>query len=279
MMTNPIRQVFTPLIVTLLLGVFCCSQQSDRSSSPATARAAGIDEESFLRHWETPGIPDTLIDKDFLLGRFDPAIHPGFAKIHPSLTTIREGYLLHETHRAFEQMHRAAAADGVRLTIVSATRNFYAQKRIWEAKWDGTRKSEGVDLSTVSDPVERARLILRFSSMPGTSRHHWGTDIDINSVDPEYFKTREGQRVYRWLAENAGAYGFCQTYTPKDTLRPTGYEEEPWHWSYLPVSGMLLRKYLQMITTDDIRGFDGDTTAGPLNVIRDYVAGVNRLCM
>ena len=31
--------------------------------------------------------------------------------------------------------------------------------------------------------------------MPGTSRHHWGTDIDFNSVDPAYFKTATGIKV------------------------------------------------------------------------------------
>jgi zinc D-Ala-D-Ala carboxypeptidase len=275
MMNNPLSKLFTLLFITVLLCLLCCSQQTDRGY----AHAAGNGEGSVGRKGANTFVPDTLIDKEYLMGRFDPATHLHFMKIHPVLTTIREGYLRQDTHRAFQEMHRAAAADGVRLTIVSATRNFNAQKRIWEAKWDGTRKSEGLDLSTISDPVERARMILRFSSMPGTSRHHWGTDIDINSVDPEYFTTREGQRVYRWLAEHAGTYGFCQTYTPKDSLRPTGYEEEPWHWSYTPVSVYLLQQYLQLITPDDIRGFEGDSTAAPLNVIRDYVAGISRHCM
>ena len=30
---------------------------------------------------------------------------------------------------------------------------------------------------------------MNYSAMPTASRHHWGTDVDINSVDPEDFET------------------------------------------------------------------------------------------
>ncbi|MFM9004881.1 MAG: D-alanyl-D-alanine carboxypeptidase family protein [Flavobacteriales bacterium] len=41
---------------------------------------------------------------------------------------------------------------------------------------------------------------MKFSSMPGTSRHHWGTDIDLNSVEPSYFLSGKGLLIYQWLS-------------------------------------------------------------------------------
>jgi len=63
--------------------------------------------------------------------------------------------------------------------------------------------------------------------MPTASRHHWGTDVDINSVDPDYFLNGTGLQEYEWLKKNAYKYGFCQPYSPKDSVhRSTGYNLE-----------------------------------------------------
>ena len=35
--------------------------------------------------------------------------------------------------------------------------------------------------------------------MPATSRHHWGTDLDINSVDPKYWEEEPGKSEFEWL--------------------------------------------------------------------------------
>lgn len=66
-----------------------------------------------------------------------------------------------------------------------------------------------------------------YSSMPTTSRHHWGTDMDINSVEPEYFESGQGLLEYNWLKANAHKFGFCQPYSPKDDgSRTQGYNLE-----------------------------------------------------
>jgi zinc D-Ala-D-Ala carboxypeptidase len=264
------------LTITPLFIILCCGQGRQKVTTQDTASQSSPGQEIISDNDTLPA--DSLATKEYLLGRFNPGKHPKFRRIETPYTSMSEGYLRKEALDAFETMHIAARKEGISLKIVSATRNFSAQKGIWEAKWDGARKVEGVDLTTVNDPIERASIILKFSSMPGTSRHHWGTDIDINSVDPAYFLTAKGIREYRWLADNAHKYGFCQTYTLKDSLRPTGYEEEPWHWSYTPVSGHLLKRYLEIITYEDIQGFKGDQAAEPLRVIRDYVKGINRNC-
>ena len=222
----------------------------------------------------------TLPSQAYLTGKFDPAEHPDFVTVADRYTDGDPYLLHHATYAAFERMHAAARADGVTLTIVSATRNFERQRQIWEAKWRGNRLLEGRERANevYPDPADRARAILRYSSMPGTSRHHWGTDIDLNKLTNTYFERGEGKRVYDWLTAHAADYGFCQPYTPKGTDRPTGYEEERWHWSYLPLATQLTDYAATELKNEDINGFAGAEAAGQIDVVREYVLGINPTC-
>jgi LAS superfamily LD-carboxypeptidase LdcB len=219
------------------------------------------------------------VDKKYLLGKFEPAQERDFVEVESKYTDKSRLYLRQETYKAFVRMHDAALQSGRKLIIISATRNFDSQKNIWERKWTGKTLVNGKNLAkTASNPAERARIILKFSSMPGTSRHHWGTDIDLNALDNNYFLTGEGKETYNWLMENASEYGFCQAYTPKGSTRPTGYEEEKWHWSYLPLARLFLDQYTQKVSYDDLKGFLGWETAKALRVIESYVQSINKSC-
>lgn len=216
----------------------------------------------------------------YLTGRFDPTIHPDFVKVAAKYTD-GDPYVLHrDTYAAFEEMHAAAAAAGVKLVMVSATRNFRRQKQIWEAKWKGQRLLEGKEKANevYPAPADRARAILRYSSMPGTSRHHWGTDIDLNALTNGYFDDGEGKKIYDWLTANADAYGFCQPYTPKGDERPNGYEEERWHWSYLPLATRLTDYAATALRDTDIAGFAGAEAAPEIGILDNYILGINPVC-
>ncbi|GCD78499.1 D-alanyl-D-alanine carboxypeptidase [Thermaurantimonas aggregans] len=202
--------------------------------------------------------------KEELLGRFDPETHSDFVRIKTEYANHPNHYLRKEVAEAFYKMAQAAQRDGITLTIVSSTRNYARQKTIWENKY---HKFAGT-------PFDRVHRILQYSSMPGTSRHHWGTDFDLNSVDPEYFNTPAGQRVYKWLRENAWKYGFFQPYTSFDDTRSSGYFEEKWHWSYKPLADLFLWAYRLMVSYDDIYGFSGAEIAKSLNVIDNYVLSI-----
>ena len=248
-------------------------------TAPATApisvkssatKTAPLSNDSF------PSIPSL----QYLTGRFDPSSHPDFVKVAAKYTD-GDPYVLHrETYVAFEQMHAAAMDEGVKLVMVSATRNFKRQKQIWEAKWNGQRLLEGKEKAdeVYPDPADRARAILRYSSMPGTSRHHWGTDIDLNDLENSYFDAGEGKKVYAWLSANAATYGFCQPYTPKGDSRPHGYEEERWHWSYLPLATRLTDYAASALKDTDIAGFAGAGAAPQIGVLEQYVLGINHEC-
>ncbi|MDX2285948.1 MAG: M15 family metallopeptidase [Bacteroidia bacterium] len=239
---------------------------------PLTRTAADMPAPS-AEGWPAPAI---------LLGLFDPAQEPGFARI-PDLYTsgnARGAWMQREALDAFVRMAAAAKQEGVSLTILSATRTFAYQTGIWEAKWTGAREVEGENLAlTTSDPVERARKILRYSAMPGASRHHWGTDIDLNALTNSHFESGAGLKTFQWLERRAAEFGFCRPYTAKGAARPYGYEEEKWHWSYLPIAGEYLKAYEHLIGPEMIKGFKGDATAAQIQIIGHYVKGIAPECI
>lgn len=227
------------------------------------------------------GAPSAMghIAVDYLIGNVDPASDPIFARIPDEYIGGSRAWGHKDAVAAFVRMAEAAAVNGYRLKVVSAFRSFDDQKKIWEDKWTGSTKVEGGKLpDTVPDPRARAAKILEFSSMPGTSRHHWGTDFDINSVSPAYFNTRDGKRIHDWLVAHAGQYGFCQVYSSKSEEHRTGYEEEKWHWSYMPVASWYLQQYPTDVGYERLTGFAGAEAARDIDVIANYVEGISPEC-
>jgi hypothetical protein len=95
--------------------------------------------------------------------------------------------------------------------------------------------------------VERLQEILRFSSLPGASRHHWGTEVDLNSVTVVHWQPGSGGKkdgpffaLGQWLPLHAPSVGLLQAYSPG---RSGGYQDEPWHYSYAPISLGLRARY------------------------------------
>lgn len=202
-----------------------------------------------------------------LIGDFNPAGHPAFVEIASNYTDKSSIYLRQEAYTAFVQMAGAAKQAGFKLKIISATRNFSYQKSIWERKWEQPKYMGW-------SALERSKDILKYSSMPGSSRHHWGTDIDLNALDNAWFETGEGKRLYAWLCANAPSYGFYQVYTSKATGR-TGYEEEKWHWSYMPLAERYLQQYNTLIDNHMLGNFKGSETAVELKIVERYVNGIH----
>lgn len=210
------------------------------------------------------------VNKEFLLGNVVRKDNPLFVKID-TVYTERSIYLLAQVYEAFKNMYDAAIADSVKLIITSGHRLFGEQVYEWELRWNNPRTE-----IVFENDTDKAIYILKYRAMPGTTRHHWGTDIDLNSFELAYYETQEGRKVYDWLKTNAKRFGFYQPYTPKDSNRATGYEEEKWHWSYKPLSQYMLAKYLELVSIDDIAGFEGDTAAKKLPILSGWVSGINQ---
>jgi zinc D-Ala-D-Ala carboxypeptidase len=206
------------------------------------------------------------VTADYLMGKFDPATHADFVAIDKKYASKPDMCLRKETYEAFLKMAKAAEKDSIKLIILSATRNFDYQKNIWETKWKNLKDATA---------EARAKKILEYSAMPGASRHHWGTDIDLNNLSNPFFEKNGGKKIYDWLQKNAATYGFCQPYTAG---RPTGYKEEKWHWTYMPLSKdftSIAGKYLK---NEMITGFSGSETAVKLDIVNNYILGINQSC-
>ncbi len=223
--------------------------------------------------------PKTMKTLDEVMGKFEPNHHEDFVIIDVKYADQSNRWMHRQAYEAFINMWNHAQKDGIQLTIKSATRNFIYQKGIWERKWTGQRAVDGQAMNeTMPDHKQRALKILEYSSMPGTSRHHWGTDIDLNAFENSYFESGKGKKEYEWLQKNAAQYGFCQPYTAKDEQRPHGYNEEKWHWSYLPVANQYLQTAEQDMNDHMIKGFQGSETAVEIGVVEKYILGINQHC-
>ncbi len=272
------------LFLLLLIGgikvIFIFVRETDILQSSAVTGNIAFNDTSNIQIIEQKRLPDTSVSVSYLLGRYDPKIDISFIEVSTNYA-LRKGIYLHkDVYHAFLEMSEKARKEKVKLVIISGIRTFKDQKRIWEYKWSGKRLVQGVNLSTAfPDTVDRINEILKYTAMPGTSRHHWGTDIDINSVSNSYFKSSKGINEYNWLNDHAADFGFYQVYIPKGETRPYGYEEEPWHWTYLPVSKNYVNSYKNKVSYDDITGFSGAETAEEIEVIKFYVMGINPVCL
>lgn len=204
-----------------------------------------------------------LPSKKKVLGKFNYQKDILFSRV-PKKYTNKTIYLQRVVLDSFLKMTEEASKNGIDFKIISGTRNFNEQKRIWERKWKR---------NNTSDSVSNALQILKYSSMPSTSRHHWGTDIDLNNLNNSYFDKGKGLKEYNWLANNAHKFGFFQPYTSKKSGR-TGYNEEKWHWSFKPLSSHYLNVYNDSISYKDINGFVGSDVAKDIDVIKNYVNGI-----
>lgn len=250
------------LILTIIALLACTNHKAQNTSNNPkgttnqTTQTTSTDT-TLLTPQSTFNIPKSL-----LLGKFNPAEDTNYVVIPDHMSTYKGLYCHREAFNAYLAMRDSALRDGITLTIISATRNFDRQLQIWNRKWQNTPGNDSTKI----------RSIMRYSSMPGTSRHHWGTDIDFISAETDYWTHGEGLRIYNWLCANAHKFGFFQPYTA-DPAR-TGYAEERWHWSYAPLSKPYLEAYRQKITAEDITGFSGSYLVDSLGIIQSHVFGI-----
>lgn len=166
-----------------------------------------------------------------------------------------QGVLLEQnTSRAFVAMQLEAKKVDIDIQICSGFRDFERQRLIWNNKVSGQRTLLDKD----SNPIENLpqnkdelmKLILLWSALPGTSRHHWGTDLDIydaNQIDKqqlqlvaaEYQTEGPCYKLASWLKSHGTNFGF---YLPFQA-ELSGVQPEPWHISYYPIATDYLKQF------------------------------------
>jgi LAS superfamily LD-carboxypeptidase LdcB len=152
-----------------------------------------------------------------------------------------------EAGDAFCRLAAAARTAGIDLRIASGYRDYGRQLAIFNAKARGERpvlSSSGVCLKRNDhDDLTWLRAILRYSALPGLSRHHWGTDFDVwdaaavpedyslGLVTAEYLSGGPFHHLNTWLSEREARN------QSEDFFRPYatdwgGVAPEPWHISH-----------------------------------------------
>jgi len=146
----------------------------------------------------------------------------------------------------------------IELAAVSAFRDFDRQCAIWNAKWRGERPlldraGRELDPATLH-PDARIDAILAWSALPGASRHHWGTEIDVidRAAVPAGYRPQLVPQGYapggvfraldEWLTASMDRFGFYRPYT-RDL---GGVQPEPWHLSF----GAMARPAAAALTVD-----------------------------
>lgn len=177
-----------------------------------------------------------------------------------------------EAVAAFLALQTAAKRAGFNLQPASSYRDFERQKQIWNGKFAGERKvhddaGQALDLSGMDD-WQKCQAILRWSAVPGASRHHWGTELDIFDPDLlpqgktlqlepwEYQTGGYFQKLTNWLLANAESYGFFFPFIEQEEKR---IGVEPWHISYFPIAEHYERSFSAEILQ---RAWEGETLLG-----------------
>lgn len=155
--------------------------------------------------------------------------------------------ILPEVSVALEKMTQSAKNDGIEIKVVSAYRSYDRQKVIWNSKFIRFENQGFKNLAIVDK-------IIKYSTIPGTSRHHWGTDIDIIDgsqtykgdllVTKKFHGNGPFNKLRKWMESNAEKFGFIKPYN-QDPERK-GFLYEPWHYSYAEKSIPMLNAYLDL---------------------------------
>lgn len=215
-------------------------------------------------------IKDRIGLKEYLTGKYEAKDFETYFAKAPKQYAVKLIYLRKEVLSAFLKMADAAEKEGIHLNVLSGFRSYRHQKAIWERKYDATF------LKNFPDKKKRFYEILKYSAAPGVSRHHWGTDLDILSLDGNYFLHGKGKRQKQWLDENASKYGFYLVYTPG---RKGGYYDEAWHYTYKPLSDKIL-PLVKQLRKEDVLGFHGDENIVSFDdFIETYMFNINPILL
>ncbi len=157
----------------------------------------------------------TLVDKKhYLAADFVPA---DIVALRPNdfyLLNRNDLSLRLPVEQALRKMALAAKNAGINLVVSSTYRSYDYQKNLYERNVRQLGKA-------VAD---------RESAPPGASQHQLGVAVDFGSITDEFAQTKQG----RWLAENAGDYGWSLSF-PDGYEDVTGYRWECWHFRYLGI--------------------------------------------
>jgi LAS superfamily LD-carboxypeptidase LdcB len=188
-------------------------------------------------------------------------------KTQDHLLEVSDNSFLHrECVDDFKSLSKRCDENGFDLKIVSSFRSFEKQLQIWNNKALGLRDILD-DNGNILDPKDLSKkelvlAIMRWSAMPGMSRHHWGSDFDIvdgNKLKNNYqvqltpeetSKNGVFEEIHLFLDDlisNKESFNFYRPYE-KDL---GGVAPEKWHLSYAPISS----EYIKILNFEFFENF------------------------
>ncbi len=192
-----------------------------------------------------------MLSSEFLIGKDDSQMVPvekgSRVRVHEEVADSLSG------------LTEAAEEAGFALLVVSGFRGFDHQLRIWNEKALGKRMvndEHGKPLPPPRSPEDHERRffsMLRWSSFPGLSRHHWGSDMDVvdKKAMPAGYQVQlvpeevEGAGLFApfhdWLDNYLSTFHFFRPYAEDRG----GVSPERWHLSYAPLAQRCQKDFLE----------------------------------
>ena len=207
------------------------------------------------------------IDTDILTGTTDRHLVSLDPEKSKDAQLTRLNMLIHkDVLEPFITLKNAAIEEGFNLSICSAYRSFDRQRVIWNDKLSGLRPvldqfSNPIDLNQLTD-WQKVKAVLRWSALPGSSRHHWGTDFDIYDaaamidgykirlVPEECQDTGVFAPMHKWLNSTLSitSNSFYRPYS----VDHGGVAPELWHLSYRPLADTYAQQLSVPIITQQL---------------------------
>ena len=241
-----------------------------------------MERRSFIKKSSLSGLALTMVPNIALSMQEEYSVLELMGKIDIELYG-KDINLRAEAHDAFVEMKKMAYSDGIDLKIVSSYRNFGRQEGIWERKYSKYTEEKGME------PIDAIDKIIEYSTVPGTSRHHWGTDIDIvdgyrkvegDVLVPSKFGAGGPYEDFKkWMDENSTAFDFHMVYT--DDPKRKGFKHEPWHYSFAPISAPMLTAFrnkniMQLLQKETFLGSEHFTNGFITNYVQNNILDINK---
>jgi hypothetical protein len=214
-----------------------------------------------------PGIRDFLLDNEhspseadallrravtdaFLVGRGRTAAETHMLRAIQRIVRSR----FQDMNAYYRSVWRPSQPPGVkrrlpqRLRVVSQARGFQQQSRI--ARRALAHQALFRSTSTDREITQAILNVMQTISLPGFSRHHWGTEIDVVSATrSDWVGSGRFVPLIPFLRDEAQRFGFFHPYSshrPSSTL--PHYQDEPWHLSYWVIADVLQQEWAARFT-------------------------------
>lgn len=276
-MTKKTKKEYSLLIVGICVSLACIvafaaivaafmSKETDNSSlSGVSSYTNSFSEESQVSSIENSSVPNATQNNSSLEPLLNGELNADFSNLllvngdnplpkdfdyEGNLTTIDAKYLCGNLNQMDKDayifakaMLDAALKDNVELYIRSPYRSYSTQNVLFENQ---VKRCLNGSVSREQAEITASTVVAR----PGTSEHHTGLAVDINSIETNF----EDTEAFSWLKEHGEEYGFIMRYAV-DKQDLTGVIYEPWHWRFVGIKhakeinrlGMCLEEYIEYL--------------------------------